>query len=167
AGAPGRMQVVATATDADGLTGSSTAEIKVRDPNDQQAPVVSFAPSLSGAVLTGPTAVVGAVTDNNLDSWDLAISRPGDATFTTLAQGETPVAAGVLTTLDATALANGVYVLRLRATDIGGRSSSAEVSLEVDTATKPTQFLHAVTDLSVMLGDTTVDVVRQYDSLTS
>src|SRR5262249_10264514 len=74
AGAPGKMTVVATATDADGLTGQTQTALKVRDPNDALAPVVSFDPSVMQAVLTGPMSIVGTVADTNLDSWILQIA---------------------------------------------------------------------------------------------
>ncbi len=39
---PGRYQVIATATDADGAIGTATIALKVRDPDDVDAPVVAF-----------------------------------------------------------------------------------------------------------------------------
>ena len=43
--APGRIAVTATATDGDGLVGQYATVLKVRDPNDQAAPVVAFEPA--------------------------------------------------------------------------------------------------------------------------
>ena len=45
--APGRYQVTATATDADGYTGQFSTVLKVKDPTDTTAPVVSLTPACS------------------------------------------------------------------------------------------------------------------------
>ncbi len=46
AGAPGKMTLQASATDADGLTATTTATLKVRDPHDTNAPAVALDPNL-------------------------------------------------------------------------------------------------------------------------
>src|SRR5262249_17384910 len=69
AGAPGKMHFAAVATDADGITGSTTAVLKVRDPNDHTAPVVSFAPTLGRDAITAAVDLTGTVADANLDTW--------------------------------------------------------------------------------------------------
>ena len=71
--APGRYTVVATATDADGLVGTTTSVIKVRDPLDQAAPVVALDPNLGLAPLADPVDLIGTVSDTNLDEWVLTL----------------------------------------------------------------------------------------------
>jgi len=162
---PGLITFDATATDVDGNVGQASAVVKVRDPNDTTAPVVSLDPGLNGIVLTAATNVIGTVADSNLDSWTLQIAPVGSSAFTTLATGTTPVANAALATLDPGSLLNGVYQLQLTATDIAGRTSTAQTTLEVDTDVKPGQYLRSETDLTVQLGGATVDLTRVYDSL--
>ncbi len=162
---PGRIAVEATATDADGFTGHASAVLKVRDPNDQAAPVVALDPHLVAATLTAARDVTGTVSDSNLDSWVLERATFDSDAFLTVATGDAPVAGGTLAHLDPGALANGFYRLRLTATDISGRSTSTEAVIEVNTAAKPAQYRRRETDRSVSLGGATVDLVREYDSL--
>jgi hypothetical protein len=149
---PGRIAVSATATDSDGLIGQYSTVLKVRDPNDKAAPVVSLDPSLSSGPLTAATIITGTVSDINLDYWVLEQAPLGSSTFTTLATGNAPVFSGTLASIDPTALANGFYQLRLTAANISGRVSQTEISVEVDTRAKPTQYLQTATDLTTDLG---------------
>ena len=165
--APGRVEFQATATDVDGQVGQASGVVKVRDPADTTAPVVSLDPSLSGAMITSLTALTGSVTDSNLDSWTLQIAPLGSSTFTTLAAGTAAVSNATLANLDPGTLANGMYVVQLTATDMAARVSQTSVTLEVDTTAKPGQYLRSETDLTVQLGAATVNLTRVYDSLTS
>jgi YD repeat-containing protein len=137
----------------------------VRDPADTAAPVVALDPALTGARLTAATNVMGTVSDSNLDTWTLDVAPLGSDTFTVLATGTAAVAGAALATLDPSALRNGVYQLRLTATNITGRMSQTAATLEVDTAAKPVQYLRTETDLTVRLGTATINLTRTYDSL--
>ena len=53
-GLTGRFTVVATATDVDGVRGTATLDLKVRDLSDRQAPVVELASPAEGAGLGVP-----------------------------------------------------------------------------------------------------------------
>jgi YD repeat-containing protein/VCBS repeat-containing protein len=165
AGAPGRMLLAATATDADGLIGHAAAVLKIRDPNDQAAPILAFDPHLDGSQLTAGADIVVTVQDSNLDSWVLEQAPFGSEAFTTLASGAAPVAGAAVVRFDPAQVPNGAYRLRLTATDMAGRSSRTEIVVEADTAAKPTQYLRQETDLSAVLGGATVNLVREYDSL--
>src|SRR5262249_38773372 len=153
------------ATDADGLVGQYATVIKVRDPNDTAAPVVTMSPTLRNAKLTSLTSLVGSVSDTNLDYWSLKLAPLGSTNFTELASGNAPVASGTLAQLGPGPLANGPYQLQLVAADIGGRVTTVTYAVEVATTTKSTQYLTSATDLTVQLGGATVSLVRQYDSL--
>jgi RHS repeat-associated protein len=165
AGAPGRVQLQATATDVSGQVGHAAAVLKIRDPADTTAPIVALDPALAGARLAAATAVTGTVSDSNLDTWTLEIAPLDSTAFTTLATGTASGDNAPLTTLDPGAWRNGVYQLRLSATDMTGRTSQVETTLEVDTAVKPPQYLRTETDLTAQLGAATVSVTRVYDSL--
>jgi hypothetical protein len=158
----GKFSVTATATDADGLIGTATATLKVRDPNDTAAPVVVL-DAAAGAPLLYDGVVTGTVRDANLDYWTLEIKRQGDDAFRTVVTGSQPVDGGQLAKLDVATMPNGFSVLRLTARDISGRSARAEAVIEVRTAAKRAYQLQE-TDLTVNLAGTTVTVARQYDS---
>ena len=146
--APGRFVVEATATDTDGLIGTAATLLKVRDPADQAKPVVSLRLGLADAPLTAATPITGTISDANLDFWRLELAPFGFGKFQLLATGAAPIAAGTLTSLDPSQLANGIYRLRLTAADIGGRSASSEIVVEVNTSAKTSQLLRSETDLT-------------------
>ncbi len=160
--APGKLIVNATATDADGLVGTASATLKVRDPNDTAPPVVIL-DATTGDPLLRDGVVNGAVRDTNLDFWTLEIQRLGGDTFQTIATGNDAINGGPLAVLDVAAMPNGFYVLRLTARDIGNRLARTEATIEVRTASKRA-FTLTETDLLVTLGGTTVAVARAYDS---
>ncbi len=162
---PGQYVVTATATDADGLVGTTTTVLKVRDPNANGPPAVAFSPELDGSKLTTATNVIATVNDNNLDTWTLSIAHLDSNTYTTLATGTTPFTDAAAFDLDPGLFPNGFYRLRLTATNISGLSSTVYASVEVDTSVKPGQYLNTVTDLTTDLGGVSVSIVRQYDSL--
>jgi RHS repeat-associated protein len=166
AGAPGEMQIVATATDQDGIVGTATATLKVRDPKDQLPPVVSFDSSVPNAVFSNPTSILGTVTDTNLDSWTLAIATPENSNFTVVAAGQSDVNDGPLYRLVSASLANGVYQLLLTARDISGRTSQTQTQIEINTATKANNNVVTDADVSVNLNGTTILIERAYDPLT-
>src|SRR3546814_9629509 len=67
AGTPGKYELVATATDADGGTKTITRQLKIRDPLDRSAPIVVFAGDLAAAPIDGAVPVSGSVADPNLE----------------------------------------------------------------------------------------------------
>jgi len=162
---PGRYLVEAVAADADGRTGTANMILKVRDPDDSDAPVVSFGLGLDGTTLTIVTDLVGTVDDLNLDSWILELEHLNSGYFDVMADGNNPVIDGILAVFDPGAYSNGFYRLRLTAKDIAGRESRAELMVEVATLAKPTQYLHSQTDLAVLLDGQMINIVRIYNSL--
>jgi YD repeat-containing protein len=165
AGAPGKMALQATVTDADGYTASTTSFLKVLDPFNNTRPAVALDPHLALTPLGAVTNVTGSVTSSNLDTWSLALATLGSDTFTTIASGGAPVNGGTLAQIDPGTLPNGFYQLRLTATDIAGRQSSTELTIEVQTSAKPAAVRATDTDLTVTLGGTTVSLTRAYDSV--
>lgn len=162
--ATGRLTVEAVATDADGLVGRTSSILKVRDPLDQFAPVVSLDRALALSPLTTTTSLRGSVADSNLDEWTLELGDFAGGNFQMIAQGTTPLD-NALSQLDPAALANGFYQVRLTATDLSGRKSTTQLAFEVNSAVKSAQYAKVQTDLSVNLGGTTLNLVRAYDSL--
>jgi YVTN family beta-propeller protein/YD repeat-containing protein len=163
--APGRITLVATATDGDGQVRQVTGVLKVRDPNVTAAPAVSLNPFPATGPLAAAADVTGTVNSGDLDTWVLDLAPLGSSNFVTLATGNTNVAGGALAHLDPARFRNGVYVLRLTATDLGENSTQTTRQIEIDTEAKPAQYLRAETDLSVPLGATALKLTRVYDSL--
>src|SRR4029078_6994867 len=91
ADAPGKLDLLAIAIDADGVEGHAIAQLKVRDGADKQATIVSLAPALNNAVLAQPTSILGSVQDTNLDFWRLEIAPGFSGEFHALAEGHTAI----------------------------------------------------------------------------
>ncbi len=162
---PGKLDVRAVATDADGGVGETSAQLKTRDPADRSAPVVALDSALTRGRLRAATPLLGTVQDINLDFWKLEIAHGADGAFTLLAEGDASVD-GTLATLDPATLSNGFYTLRLTARDIGGRTSTTTATfVEIDTDTKAGDYRRSDADLTVDLGGVGYTLVRQYSSL--
>ena len=139
-------------------------------------------PLQSGTVIRDEIQITGTVADTNLDEWLLTVRDVGavypevsileSEKSQTLAFGYGTIDNGVLAAFDPALYTDGFYVLQLRATDIAGRSTTTEIVVEVNSrdeagniAPKTAQYQRLDTDLTVTLGDTTIDLVRRYDSL--
>src|SRR3990167_6664639 len=162
--ASGLYQLVATATDLDGLSSTTSLVLKVRDPLDSAAPSVDLSLSLEHSTLTTTTAIRGRVADSNLESWQLEINRVGTNTWMLVAQGASTVD-DLLAQLDPAGYEAGPYQLRLTATDVAGRSALTQVSLELRAAADAARYLREDTDFSAVLAGHTLDFTRRSDSL--
>ncbi len=168
---PGRYEVTVTATDTEGRVGTTTSVVRVQDPTDTEPPVVGFSPLVGEGPVTAIADIVATVADASLDEWVLEIrksevgSRNGDAPYIPVATGTNTTNNNVLAQLDPEALPNGFYQLRLKARDLSDRTSSTETFVEINSAAKGRQYERQETDLSVLLGGTTVALTRRYQSL--
>ena len=160
--APGRYDVVATATDVDGLVGVASTTLKARDLNDSDLPIVALAAPDFALVTDG--VIRGTIDDVNLDEWTLELRRLSEFEFRTIASGHEPILDGELVTLDVQDMPNDFYVLRLTARDVARRAGRAETIVEIFSDTKRNVVVQEV-DLSVLVGGTTVELTRQYDSI--
>ncbi|MGX9354808.1 putative Ig domain-containing protein [Roseobacteraceae bacterium S113] len=163
---PGKLELRAEATDADGITGTATQALKVRDAADRTAPVLTLDADLSVFPLSGVTPLVGGIDDVNLDTWQLELLDRGGNRLMTLASGEDAQAAGItLADLDTRALQNGFYTLRLTARDIGGRVSTLVRSVEVNGSEKTGLLERVETDLRADMGGIEIALTRRYNPL--
>ncbi|MDH5668993.1 MAG: putative Ig domain-containing protein, partial [Nitrospira sp.] len=170
AAGPGELIIRATATDADGVTGTTETVLKIKNPDDKTAPILAFDGAVPGMVVRDASAIRATILDSDLDSWTLEIAHATSDAFTLLASGNTPILStqhSALVTLDPSGYSNGFYRLRLTAQDVAGRRAETEALIEVNSAVKTGQFTHHETDLTVTLDGHVFNLVRQYDSLTS
>ncbi|MEM9828242.1 MAG: Ig-like domain-containing protein, partial [Planctomycetota bacterium] len=159
---PGKIHLLATAGDRDGLTGQTTEVLRVRDPADRDAPVLSWNPPRQ---ITSAMDLIGSVIDTNLDAWSLEIARRGQDRYETIASGDDPLDQTRIATLDPQAFANGFYTLRLSARDISGRPAELIGEVEMVSSEKPDAFLRSDIDATITLGGNSLDLIRQYRSL--
>ncbi|MGM0485754.1 MAG: putative Ig domain-containing protein [Planctomycetota bacterium] len=163
---PGKVLVTATAEDLDGLIGTAEAEIKIKDPADLDPPELKLDARLHYARIQQVVDVIGTVEDVNLDNWQLSLSPYATDDFMLLAEGESTVTESALSQLDPGTIANGFYRLRLTARDIGGRESTTETVLEVNSTDKRSAYQRQEVDLAFEVGGTPFQLVRHYDALT-
>ncbi|MCG8650679.1 MAG: putative Ig domain-containing protein, partial [Pirellulales bacterium] len=165
----GFLTFEATATDAAGNVGTTTVQVQVIDPTDNQAPQVDLLPP-SGEVIT-PTELLGTVLDDTPNvAWTLAVTPVdtndlGDWTRI-IAQGNGLVtSAAALGTFDPTMLENGSYRVTLSATDAGSNTAWDSVVIDVDGRLKLGNFSLSFTDLQIPVAGIPITITRTYDTL--
>ncbi|MCM1981745.1 T6SS effector amidase Tae4 family protein [Lyngbya confervoides] len=167
----GNIELVASAIDAAGNVGTQNQAVQVIDPTDTTFPVVNLISYVGDIPLetgiTAPTGIVGSVQDTDLLSYTLAIAPLEGGEFVEIARGSGVVDNGLLGTLDPTLLQNDSYLLRLAATDLGGRTSSIDAIVNIEGDLKLGNFRLSFTDLSIPVTGIPIQVTRTYDSLTA
>ncbi|MEM6402893.1 MAG: putative Ig domain-containing protein, partial [Cyanobacteria bacterium P01_D01_bin.116] len=161
---PGKVFVEATATDAQGNIGETSTVIKVRNPLDNDAPIVELDSAINANQINKLTDIVGEISDINLDSWKLEIANFGETEFIEIASGDNTVSDEILAQIDPNKLNNGFYQLRLTATDISGRTSSTETVVEINSTAK-TAYTRTETDLTYNFSEVPLNINRTYNSL--
>jgi RHS repeat-associated protein len=120
---------------------------------------------LHGSITTGIVPItVGAgvtVAEGSIEYWPA-----GDPSAVTVLAANVQGGPGAtLAALDTTLLANGNYVIRLRATDANGQSLVSQVLITVAGENKPGRITFAFTDLTVPAAGIPITITRRYDSL--
>ncbi|MEO8435564.1 MAG: PKD domain-containing protein [Pyrinomonadaceae bacterium] len=141
-------------------------ELSVTVIDNVPLPAVEITSPADGDELTAPAIVNGSVSHG---TWALEYSLNSDdgaanQVWTETARGEGPVMNGPLGTLDPTLMLNGIYSLRLKATDAYGQTSFSSISVVVDKNFKVGHFQIAFSDLNVPLAGLPIEVIRSYDS---
>ncbi len=127
-------------------------------------PEVVISSPADGANIITFTDIIGSVRSDLLERWELAHRLSGESNFTTFATGDTPVANDVLTTFDPTLMLNGLYQIRLRATDFAGQSASTAIDVVLEGEQKIGHFTLPILDLEVPVVGVDFEVIRTYDS---
>ncbi|WP_411705126.1 PKD domain-containing protein, partial [Edaphovirga cremea] len=146
------------------LSASDDVTITVND--NVAPPTVEIASPADGAELTEPTVITGSVSSGN---WVLEYSLntedgADNQVWTAVSSGTGPVINGSLGSLDTTLMLNGIYSLRLRATDSYGQTGFTFIAVVLDKNFKVGQFQVAFSDLTVPLAGLPIEVIRSYDS---
>lgn len=172
----GLIDAIATAVDVAGNVGTSnTWQVRVLDPDDQDAPKVTIHSPAYDAVIPYRADVVISVEDDNLATWrveyapvslvntaDIGADNPH---YRLLAQGTDPVTQEVVATIDATTLANDAYFLRVVASDVNGQGWVEPLLFSVAGEAKLGNFRLEFVDLSIPLAGIPIQVQRVYDTL--
>ncbi|WP_269540004.1 tandem-95 repeat protein [Cerasicoccus fimbriatus] len=155
-----------TVTSTDSLGDSATdggLRITVLDGNVPNPDALITSPT-EGQEITAPTDVIGSVTSDILDNYVLETRLKNTSDWTVIGSGTEAIEDGTIGSFDPTLLRNGIYDIRLTATDLLGRSVSDTISVVVDTGMKIGHFTLAFEDLSIPVSGIPVQLLRAYDS---
>jgi RHS repeat-associated protein len=164
---PGTYVFQLAVSDSD-LVSTATQTVTVNPPaasgGTSSTPTFSISGLADDQEVTKPTPVLATISDG---SWVLErrlggrddVQNPWDV----MASGTGPVNGTSIATFDPTLLLNGIYTLRLSATNSAGAASTS-VSLSVDGRMKVGNFTLAFTDLNVAVAGLPFTLTRLYDS---
>ena len=161
---PGLYTLHAQMTDATGQSVNADSTFIVTAPQDKTPPVVAINTPTANSEITAPVNVVGTVFDANLLNYTLALSPHGQGQYTVFAEGNTTITNQPLGNFDPTLLTNGLYDLRLTATDVNGRTSQVERTVQVTGQLKVGHFSITFEDLTIPVAGMPITLRRTYDS---
>jgi YD repeat-containing protein len=164
---PGRINITGMATDTSGNMATVIEVLRVIDPADVDPPLIQITSPESEDVITYLTDIVGTVSDPNFDLYRVEYSPSGADEFTLIAEGTTPIIAGVLATFDPTLLPNGHYDLRVFAQDVSGNGTYQQIPIGVEGQAKLGNFRLEFTDLRIPVTGVPITIGRMYDTLDS
>ncbi|HXM51466.1 MAG TPA: PKD domain-containing protein [Pyrinomonadaceae bacterium] len=129
-------------------------------------PVVEITAPADGGSVTEPSIVTGTVSGG---AWQLEYSLGSDdnadnRVWTQFASGNGPISNGSLGTIDPTMMLNGLFDIRLSATDSYGQITRTKVSVIVERNLKVGNFTVSFSDLNIPVAGVPMEVTRTYDS---
>jgi RHS repeat-associated protein len=153
-----------TASDSQ-LTSSADVTIVVdAAPPTGPPPTAAITSPEEGAIIRAPVEIIGTAASASLAAWVLEYRLTRNATFTRFASGNAAVTNGVLAVFDPTILLNGLYEVRLTATDTANRSAAVSLGLVVRDNQKVGNFTVSFVDLEVPVAGLPIRATRTYDS---
>ncbi len=161
---PGRHRVEATVQDSEGRQSHREQWIYVRDPSDTSTPFVDIH-EISPPILTEPRLLSINIADQTLAEYHIDLVPLDGGTAVRLESGDASVFRQMA--LDPRRYANGFYLVRVTARDLGGLETIATRELEINSVVKLDSVQRAETDLNVVLDGMSIPFVRYYDSLRS
>jgi YD repeat-containing protein len=132
---------------------------------DQPAPVIEILTPGDGVNITEPTTITGNISGG---SWVLEYSLadtddPTHRVWTPISSGSGS-ASGNLGTIDTTLMLNGLYDVRLTATNQSGQFTTTTMTVAVTNNLKVGNFSVSFEDMNVPVAGIPIQVVRTYDS---
>ncbi len=161
--AGGFFTATATAVDSAGLSSTAEAVFSVVNPYDHIPPEVMLDEEDCPDVFD-LYSVMGWVYDSGGVSYTLSARRQGETDWMVFAQGTGTEISGELGVLDPSLLRNGVYEIRLAATDLAGNVSEAFGCLLVDGQLKAGQVALSSADAQIPAPGIPLVFEREYDS---
>ena len=148
--------------------------LRVIDPADVTPPVIQITSPAPGDIVTYLTDVVGSVTDDNLEFYEIQVSPFGADNFTTVhtntfqpGPGGPGITDDLLGVFDPTLLANDIYDVRVVAQDVSGNVSTLTTPISIEGGAKLGNFRIELTDLAIPLAGIPIQINRVYDTLDS
>jgi RHS repeat-associated protein len=162
-GATGTYVLRLTANDGD-LSGSDEISVTVND--DIPPPSVELTAPVDGASITEGCVVRGSVSGGD---WQLEYSLASDdnenhRSWTRFAMGSGPVTNSALGTLDPTMMLNGLFTIRLSASDNYEQISRTSLNVIVERNLKIGNFTVSFMDLNLPVAGVPLEVTRTYDT---
>ena len=128
-------------------------------------PTANINSPAEGSTITGRTTFVGTVSEGSTWRLEYSLNEDGVApTWISIGTGNTPVTNGTLGTFDPTVLLNGIYTVRLVATNGAGQTTITSVTAVAEGEQKVGNFRISYTDLDVPVAGIPIQVIRSYDS---
>ena len=149
--------------DPGGLQADQRFQVAVPVAGDNAPPVITIASPASGAVLSGPTPVIGTVSDAALARFTVSACAGGACKV--LHRGSIPVQDAQIGVFDTSVVEPGDYDLVVDAEDAGGLTASASRPVTVKKGTQAGAIRIDFIDLVIQKGNVDLTVLRGYDSL--
>jgi RHS repeat-associated protein len=130
----------------------------------EPAPLVEILEPEEGEEITSPTDVLGIIDSATFAEWTMEYRLKSETLWTTFATGDTSSTDTATGSFDPTLLLNGMYEIRLTATDLYGQSASASVNVVVTGQMKVGHFSISFIDLDIPVVGIPIQVIRTYDS---
>lgn len=146
------------------INGNATINVHAHVTGDDVPPTALITSPDNNSTVTEPVDIIGTASDTNFLKYELAYAIAGSDGFTIFSSSTNPVTGGSLGEFDPTLLINDLYTIRLTVFDLGGNTTSDEITVQVDELMKIGQFTLSFIDLSIPMAGIPINVVRTYDS---
>ena len=170
ASSPGLITILVGAIDDNGNVGTAETVLRIVDPADINPPVISVTSPQPAEVVTYLTDIIGSITDEHLESYEVAWSPAFEQQWTsfhtqTFSDADGVVADDLIANFDPTMLLNDSYDVRITATDVSGNRSSIQFALDVQGQAKIGNFRLNFVDMTIPLAGVPITITRTYDTL--
>jgi RHS repeat-associated protein len=144
------------------ILATEDATLTISEP--ELAPVVEILEPSEADEITSPTEVRGTIDSATFTEWTMDYRLKSEEVWTTFATGDTVSSDTAIGSFDPTLLLNGMYEIRLTATDLFGQSASDSVNVVVTGQMKIGHFSLSFIDLDIPVVGIPIQVIRTYDS---